>query len=163
MKKLSKKEWVAIAVAIVLVGYTMFGADIISLFQQNKMSGNQMAATESAAPNQVVVNDVVVGQGPEIKPGQTLTVDYVLSLSDGTVIQNSKDIGQPFKFVLGAGEVIPGFDQGVLGMKVGGVRTMIIPSSLAYGTNQVGPIPPNSTLIFTIDLLDATDTVPQAE
>jgi FKBP-type peptidyl-prolyl cis-trans isomerase len=165
MKKLSKGEWVAVAAAIVFVGYTLFGNNIMSLFQQNTMSENSLGAAASANPsnnnNGVITNDVTVGQGPEVKTGELVSVNYILSLSDGTVIQNSKDFGQPFKFTLGAGEVIPGWEMGFDGMRVGGVRTIVIPPELAYGNNQAGPIPPNSTLVFTIELLDATDVPPQ--
>lgn len=159
MKKLSKKEWVAVAVAVVFVGYTLFGGNIMSLFQKNLMSQNSASVVNSQPSNNngVIINDVVVGQGVEVKTGQSVSVHYILSLSDGTVIQNSKDFGQPFKFTLGAGQVIPGWEQGFVGMKIGGVRTIVIPPELAYGSQQAGPIPPNSTLIFTIELLDATD------
>lgn len=162
MKKLSKKEWVAVAVAVVFVGYTLFGGSIISLFQKNLMNQNSLPAAAATTSNSfnnngVIINDIVVGQGAEVRPGQSVSVHYILSLSDGAIIQNSKDIGQPFKFTLGAGEVIPGWELGFAGMKIGGVRTIVIPPELAYGPNQVGPIPPNSTLVFTIELLDATD------
>ena len=160
MKKLSKKEWVAVGVAVVFVGYTLFGGSITSLFQKNSMSENSTASVANSEPlnnNGVIINDVVVGQGVEVKSGQLVSVHYILSLSDGTVIQNSKDLGQPFKFTFGANEVIPGWEMGFAGMKVGGVRTIIIPPELAYGSNQAGPIPPNSTLVFTIELLDVTD------
>lgn len=160
MKKLSKKEWVAVAAAIVFVGYTLFGSNIMSLFQQNTMSENSLGAAASANPsnnnNGVITNDIVVGQGVEVKTGDLVSVNYILSLSDGTVVQNSKDFGQPFKFTLGAGEVIPGWEMGFAGMKVGGVRTIVIPPELAYGSSQNGPIPPNSTLVFTIELLDVS-------
>lgn len=159
MKKLSKKEWVAVAVAVVFVGYTLFGGNIISLFQKNLMNQNSASVANSQPINNngVIINDVVVGQGAEVKNGQSVSVHYILSLSDGTVVQNSKDFGQPFKFTLGAGQVIPGWEQGFVGMKIGGVRTIVIPPELAYGSQQAGPIPPNSTLIFTIELIDATD------
>jgi FKBP-type peptidyl-prolyl cis-trans isomerase len=164
MKKLSTKEWIAVGVAVVFVGYTLFGANIMSLFQNNLMGDNSQPATVgSQSSGGVVINDVVIGKGAMVKNGQVLTVNYVLSLSDGTVIQNSKDLGTPFKFTLGAGEVIPGWEQGFAGMKVGGVRTIVIPPELAYGANQAGPIPPNSTLVFTIELLDATNAAPQAQ
>ena len=166
MKKLSKKEWVAVAVAVIFVGYTLFGGNIIGLFTKNSMNNNSSAAVAASSPsnnNGLIINDVVVGKGPEIKNSQLLTVNYVLSLSDGTVIQNSKDLGAPFKFTLGAGEVIQGWDQGLVGMKVGGIRTLVIPPELAYGSKQVGPIPPNSTLTFTIELLDAADVAPQVQ
>jgi len=161
MKNLSKKEWIAVAVAVIFVGYTLFGNEIKSLFNLNSMSNeSQIASTTSSSANSlgVVVNDVVVGTGTEVKTGQTLSVNYVLSLSDGTVVQNSKDFNTPFSFVLGANQVIPGWEIGFTGMKVGGTRTMIIPPELAYGANAVGPIPANSTLIFTVELLSATDT-----
>ncbi|MEK7200755.1 MAG: FKBP-type peptidyl-prolyl cis-trans isomerase [Patescibacteria group bacterium] len=160
MRKLSKKEWVAVAVAVVFVGYTLFGGNIMSLFQKNLINQNSTASvanSQSINNNGVIINDVVVGQGAEVKNGQSVSVHYILSLSDGTVIQNSKDFGQPFKFTLGAGQVIPGWEQGFAGMKIGGVRTIVIPPELAYGSQQAGPIPPNSTLIFTIELIDATD------
>lgn len=164
MKNLSKKEWIAVSVGIIFVGYTLFGSDIINLFQKNTVNNNSLGAvTGSNLPNNgVTVKDVLVGQGAEVKQGQLVSVNYVLSLVDGTVIQNSKDFGKPFPFTLGAGEVIPGWEMGFVGMRVGGVRTITIPPELAYGPNQVGPIPANSTLVFTIELLDATNATPQA-
>jgi FKBP-type peptidyl-prolyl cis-trans isomerase len=163
MRKLSKGEWIAAAAAIVFVAYTLFGANIMSLFQQNSMSENSVATAETGTRSAggVIINDVTIGQGAEVKSGQLVSVNYILSLSDGTVIQNSKDFGQPFKFTLGAGQVIPGWEQGFAGMKIGGVRTIIIPPELAYGSQQQGPIPANSTLIFTIELLDTTSVTPQ--
>lgn len=169
MKKLSKKEWVAVAAAVGFVGYTLFGANVLGLFQNtnnNNMSDNSLAAA-AGSPSQnggVIINDLTVGTGPEVKQGDLVSVNYALSLSDGTVIQNSKDLGKgPFQFILGAGQVIPGWEEGFKGMKVGGVRTIVIPPELGYGPNQAGPIPPNSTLVFTIELLDATPapTAPQ--
>lgn len=159
MKTLSKKEWIAVAVAVIFVGYTLFGGSIMSLFQNNSMD-NQPAATAASSSfsnNGVVINDILVGQGAEVKSGQLVTVHYILSLSNGTVIQNSKDLGTPFQFILGAGDVIPGWELGFAGMKIGGIRTITIPPELAYGANQVGPIPANSTLIFTIELVGAQD------
>ncbi len=166
MQRLSKKEWVAVAVAGVFVAYTLFGGHIINLFQAtNTMSENSTAnvntndSVETAGG--VVITDVTVGTGVEAKAGNKVSVNYILSLSNGTVVQNSKDFGNPFEFTLGAGEVIPGWEQGFAGMKVGGVRTIIIPPDLAYGPNQVGPIPPNSTLVFTIELLDVIEVPAQ--
>ena len=163
MKKLSKKEWVATAIAVIFVGYTLFGGEITSLFQKNLMNEDSLAAAGSNPVNNngVIINDIVVGQGSEVKTGEILSVNYILSLSDGTAIQNSKDFGTPFQFTFGAGEVIPGWEQGFAGMKIGGVRTIIVPPELAYGANQAGPIPPNSTLIFTIELLEAKEAASQ--
>ncbi len=162
MKKLSKKEWIAVAIAVIFVSYTLFGGNITSLFQKNIMNNSASIFKADSKPvNGVIIKDIVVGKGVEVKKGQLLSVNYILSLSDGTVIQNSKDFGAPFKFTLGAGQVIPGWERGFVNMKVGGVRTIIIPPELAYGSKQAGPIPPNSTLIFTIELLNATETTPQ--
>jgi FKBP-type peptidyl-prolyl cis-trans isomerase len=158
MRKLSKKEWVAVAVGVALVAYTLFGSSIAGLFKLNKNSMNDDSSsvvTNTQNSGGVIIKDVIVGTGAEVKSGNMVSVNYILSLSDGKVLQNSKDFGQPFKFTLGAGQVIPGWEQGFAGMKVGGTRVITIPPELGYGAQQAGPIPPNSTLIFTIELLDA--------
>lgn len=158
MKNLSKEEWVAIVIAVVFVAYMLFGGNIISLFQKKSMKENSLA--EVVSPNHfnggVIINDLVVGQGAEVKNGQLASVNYILSLPDGKVIQNSKDFGKPFEFIVGAGQVIPGWEMGFAGMKVGGIRTITIPPELAYGSREVGPISPNSTLVFTIEVLDVS-------
>lgn len=163
MRKLSTKEWIAVAAAIIFVGYTLFGSNIMGLFTQNSMGNDESlaAAISTGSTGGVIIDDVTIGQGSAVKNGDLVSVHYVLSLSDGTVIQNSRDFGQPFKFTLGAGEVIPGWEQGFTGMKVGGVRTLIIPPELAYGANQAGPIPPNSTLVFTIEVVDSAAVTPE--
>ncbi|KKW46105.1 MAG: Peptidyl-prolyl cis-trans isomerase [Parcubacteria group bacterium GW2011_GWB1_56_8] len=98
--------------------------------------------------------DVVVGQGQEAKSGDTLAVHYAGTLADGTKFDSSYDHGEPIEFKLGAGDVIPGWDLGLLGVRVGGKRNLVIPPELAYGDRSAGPIPPNSTLYFTVELVD---------
>jgi len=94
------------------------------------------------------------GTGAEVKNGDTVSVHYVGTLENGTKFDSSIDRGEPFSFTLGAGEVIKGWDLGVLGMKVGEKRKLTIPPDLAYGPGGVpGAIPPNSTLIFEVELL----------
>ena len=98
--------------------------------------------------------DVVVGQGQEAKSGDTLAVHYAGTLADVTKFDSSYDHGEPIEFKLGAGDVIPGWDLGLLGVRVGGKRNLVIPPELAYGDRSAGPIPPNSTLYFTVELVD---------
>ena len=110
-----------------------------------------------AAPHKLIVKDLIVGTGATAKKGDQLTVNYVGKLfSNGKIFDASwKDTpGHGFAFALGAGQVIKGWDQGLVGMKVGGRRELIIPPSLAYGPNGQPPtIPKNATLVFVVDLL----------
>ncbi|KKR44383.1 MAG: Peptidyl-prolyl cis-trans isomerase [Microgenomates group bacterium GW2011_GWC1_41_20] len=100
------------------------------------------------------IEDIKVGTGDIAVPGKTVTVNYVGTLTDGTKFDSSYDRNQAFSFALGAGEVIPGWDQGVAGMKVGGKRKLVIPSDLAYGDSGIpGAIPGGATLIFEVELL----------
>lgn len=102
--------------------------------------------------------DVKVGTGAKAKPGELVRVHYTGWLEDGTKFDSSVDRNEPFEFPLGAGYVIQGWDRGVAGMKVGGVRRLFIPSQLAYGDRGAGSvIPPNATLIFEIQLLGVKD------
>lgn len=98
--------------------------------------------------------DIAVGSGEVARAGQTVTVHYTGWLTDGTKFDSSKDRDDPFQFNLGAGEVIRGWDEGVQGMQVGGVRKLTIPAALGYGSRGAGgDIPPNATLVFEVELL----------
>jgi FKBP-type peptidyl-prolyl cis-trans isomerase len=116
-------------------------------------------AALASQPDQLKIIDVKRGTGAVAKAGQQVTVHYTGWLYEngakGKKFDSSVDRGTPFSFVLGAGQVIPGWDQGVAGMKVGGKRTLIIPSELGYGAGGTpdGTIPPNATLIFDVELL----------
>ena len=100
------------------------------------------------------IEDIVVGAGPEATAGSHLAMHYTGTLSDGSVFDSSHDRGEPLHFTLGIGQVIRGWDQGVLGMKQGGQRRLTIPSSLAYGSRGVpGLIPPEATLTFNCELV----------
>ena len=106
-------------------------------------------------PSGLAYVDLVKGSGPMPAPGKTVTVHYTGWLADGTKFDSSKDRNQPFTFVIGTGQVIPGWDEGVMTMKVGGKRKLIIPPDLAYGAEGAGGvIPPNATLTFEVILLD---------
>lgn len=111
--------------------------------------------TETKPITQLMTKDEVVGTGTAAAAGDTITVNYVGALTNGTVFDASANHGTTgFTFTLGAGQVIKGWDQGIVGMKVGGKRTLAIPAALAYGSQAVeGVIPANSDLIFQVELL----------
>ncbi len=105
--------------------------------------------------NEVEIEDSVVGEGAEAVAGRQVVVHYTGWLTNGTKFDSSKDRNDPFKFPLGAGRVIRGWDDGVVGMKVGGTRKLTIPPQLGYGARGAGGvIPPNATLVFEVELLD---------
>ena len=107
-------------------------------------------------PTTLVVKDLKTGTGPAVKAGQTLTVNYVgVSCSTGAAFDASYPRKQPFSFPLGKGQVIQGWDKGLVGMKVGGRRELVIPAAMGYGATGSGSIKPNETLIFVVDLVSA--------
>ena len=116
----------------------------------------KVTVPEGAPPKQLEVEDLVPGSGAEAKSGDEVTVQYVgVNYKNGREFDSSWSRNEPFSFTLGRGEVIPGWDQGVEGMKVGGRRELIIPPELAYGEAGAPPaIGPNETLVFVIDLLE---------
>lgn len=107
------------------------------------------------APTELVLDDLTVGDGPEATPGARVLVHYVgVAWSDGKQFDASYDRGEPLGFVLGAGQVIQGWDQGIQGMKVGGRRRITIPPELGYGEyGAAGVIKPHETLVFVCDLV----------
>lgn len=113
-----------------------------------------MAVPAGPKPTALVQTDLIAGTGDTAIPGRTLTVNYLGAHYDGKTFDSSFDAGDhPLTFVLGGGDVIPGWDQGLIGMRVGGRRQIVIPPDLAYGPEGRGPIGPNETLIFVVDLL----------
>ena len=114
------------------------------------MSDDGMTTT----PSGLRYRDEEVGTGREAKRGDHVTVHYTGTLENGRKFDSSRDRNRPFEFDLGAGMVIRGWDEGVAGMKVGGRRRLVIPPGLGYGSRAVGPIPPDSTLVFEVELLD---------
>lgn len=145
--------YIVLAVAIIWGGVWYSGK--ISEETQNQAASAGVAAEQ--AQTQVMQNlkitDDVVGTGAVAETGDSVTVNYVGTLDNGTKFDSSYDRKQPFTFTLGVGQVIKGWDEGVLGMKVGGKRELVIPSELGYGAQAFGPIPASSTLHFTVELL----------
>jgi FKBP-type peptidyl-prolyl cis-trans isomerase len=111
------------------------------------------AAEGPTGPSSVQTEDLVVGTGAAAASGNTVTVNYIGRLQDGRVFDDSYVRGQPIAFRIGAGQVIPGFEQGIVGMRVGGKRRLTIPPELAYGSSGNGPIPPNATIVFEVELM----------
>jgi len=142
-----QKLTTAIAVTSALVVVTIFF-----------IIGNPFATSQTASVSQpmgnsrLIVQDERMGTGVAAKIGDIVTVQYVGRLEDGTTFDTTRG-KQPFTFQMGDARIIAGWNAGLQGMKVGGKRLIIIPAELAYGQQQVGPIPPNATLIFEVELL----------
>ncbi len=118
--------------------------------ETKKEKKSEYVTTESG----LKYRDIKIGAGQEVQKGQEVFVHYVGTLEDGTKFDSSRDRGKPFSFKLGAGNVIAGWDEGVQGMRVGGIRQLIVPPDLGYGSRSVGKIPANATLIFEVEVLE---------
>ncbi|MGV9292296.1 FKBP-type peptidyl-prolyl cis-trans isomerase [Streptomyces sp. NPDC003719] len=123
----------------------------------SELTKPEVEVPEGAAPAELTVRDLVVGDGAEVKPGTVVRVHYVgVTFETGEEFDSSWDRDQPFKFALGSGRVIKGWDRGLRGMKVGGRREIVVPPRLGYGNQSPSPlIPAGSTLVFVVDLLDS--------
>ena len=163
---------IAVALAVIVIGMVFVFSGLspfprTSMPPANSQSAAVDAGTQSTNPQttptmpieengQLQITDEVVGAGAEAVVGDTVTVNYVGTFTNGTVFDASashQETAQGFSFPLGGGRVIAGWDLGVTGMKVGGKRRLVVPPTLGYGPNDYGPIPGNSTLVFEIELL----------
>lgn len=122
----------------------------------SELTKPEVDVPEGDAPTELTIRDLVVGDGAEVKPGMVVRVHYVgVNFASGKEFDASWDRGEPYKFALGSGKVIKGWDRGVRGMRVGGRREITVPPRLGYGNQSPSPlIPPASTLLFVVDLLD---------
>ncbi len=136
-----------------MINITMTGA---MLFAFLTVIGCNEDKNEVKMKSGLIIVDNVIGEGLEAEKFDILTVNYTGKLEDGTVFDSSKNPGRdPFRFTVGAGQVIQGWEEGFIGMKIGGTRTLTIPSEMGYGARGAGDvIPPNATLIFEIELLE---------
>ena len=142
-----------------LIGIAALGIFIYFIFGFNQTAPSQtMQQTELTVPKteatDLKVEDTKVGEGEEVESGDTIVIHYKGTLTDGTKFDSSYDRGEPYETQIGVGQVIQGWDLGVVGMKIGGKRKLTIPPSLGYGEQGSGAIPPNSTLIFEVELID---------
>ena len=164
MKKLGKNEKTAVFVALSVILFFFAAASVVGFISSGRDSGTGDTASvgdltvDEKAPSSVNVNgmtitDTVVGTGEEAVAGKIITVHYTGTLTDGTKFDSSIDRGEPFRFILGAGQVIQGWEQGCAGRKVGGKRSRVIPANMAYGDRAIGAIPAGSTLLFDVELL----------
>lgn len=169
-----EKSKIAAIVALVVLGAVIYLSQRPAIQKAEKAEQAQKAAdakpaetpppsasAKSTSDNDIpktvdhlIKKDIKVGTGTEAKAGDTVTVNYKGTLTDGSQFDSSYDRNEPFTFQLGAGNVIKGWDEGVQGMKVGGKRQLIIPSDLGYGAQGHPPvIPGNATLVFEVELL----------
>jgi peptidylprolyl isomerase len=153
MKNLNKNQWIAVIVGMGILTYLLFSGSIMNLFNLSTLPTESSDA--GAQEGGVVIEDVVIGTGVTVESGDTLTVHYVGTLSNGRVFDSSLDRNTSYSFTLGVGSVIRGWDEGLLGMRVGGRRRLVITPEYAYGEQSVGTIPANAILLFEIELLDA--------
>lgn len=163
--------FVSVAIMAVALAFVRFGSD--SFNKVSSVTGEGQVATVVAVGSdeaelenkltesvnmegqleKLVVNDVSYGTGVAVKSGDTVTVHYKGTLTDGQVFDDSRVRGEPFSFTVGDGMVIKGWEEGLVGMQVGGERILVIPPTMAYGNREVGIIPANATLLFAIELL----------
>ncbi len=181
MRKLNMIEWIAVAAALVVVSIFVFPSWFGSVFFPSNASPETQNQATAAALNAsttppssptsntnanmqnistvpgLEVYDNQVGTGSTVVSGSQVTVNYTGTLPDGTIFDSNVNpqFGHvaPLPITVGVGQVIKGWDLGLIGMKVGGTRTLVISPDLGYGNVQKGPIPPNSTLTFTVQLL----------
>lgn len=160
---MSSKSFIKLVIFIVVVIVFLYAGRWYASRLDEQAAREELARQEEAVQDEervresFIIEDVVLGTGQEAKNNDTVAIHYRGELEDRTSFDNSYDRGQPFAFTLGKGEVIKGMDLGVLGMKVGGKRKIVIPPEWGYGVRGSGPIPPYATLVFTVELIEVNN------
>jgi FKBP-type peptidyl-prolyl cis-trans isomerase len=151
---MNKNFAIAVLIGIALLGvfvYFTFG------FYQGPTAAdpvNKPVKQTVQQATELKIEDTKEGTGQAVKSGDLIVIHYKGTLSDGTTFDSSYDRGEPFETTIGAGQVIEGWDKGIIGLKVGGKRKLTIPPTMGYGDKAAGSIPPNATLIFEVELLE---------
>lgn len=149
MNPIQTRIAIALALVVVVIVFVFPG---LSPFKKPIIIQPSPTIMLAESVTELQITDEIVGTGAVVATGDKVTVNYVGSFTDGAVFDSNKD-ATGFTFTLGTGQVINGWDQGIIGMKEGGKRKLIIPASLAYGAGGYGPIPPNAILVFEVELL----------
>ena len=136
------------------LGVIALGVFSYFIFGLNQNAKPATIPEEKTMQKDLKIEDIKEGTGEAVKSGDTILIHYKGTLTDGTKFDSSYDRGEPFETQIGVGRVIEGWDKGVVGMKVGGTRKLTIPPALGYGDQDMGVIPPNSTLIFEVELVE---------
>lgn len=148
-----KKIHISVIVLTVAVVAVVGSQLLVRAFRSRSYSPDVAKIMPDTSTNTLGIETLTSGEGETAEPGNRVSVHYTGWLVDGTKFDSSLDRGTPFTFTLGAGQVIQGWDQGVVGMRLGEKRRLTIPPTLGYGASGVGPIPGNSTLVFEVELL----------
>lgn len=160
MKKLTRTEGIAVFAGIGMLAYLFFSAPLMNFF---KTSTAESRNTNPMPTTGFTTRDITIGIGLVAEKGDRLTIHYVGTLPNGQVFDSSRDRNTPIVFIVGIGQVIRGWDEGVVGMRVGGKRVLTIAPDYGYGSEAVGPLPPNSTLVFEVELLQVEKPVNPAQ
>ncbi len=154
---MSKDKIITISLIIIFVlAFYFLTKKPSSMENQISNSAPNSQTMTTLPPSKVTelkIEDIKVGTGSAVKSGDTVSINYIGTLEDGTKFDSSYDRNQPFETQIGVGQVIEGWDKGVVGMQVGGKRKLTIPYQMAYGENAYGPIPAKATLIFEVELM----------
>jgi peptidylprolyl isomerase len=151
---MNKNFLIAILVGVAALGIFVFFTFGFYQGSTTPPAVNKTATNTAPQETELKIEDIKEGTGPAVKSGDNIVIHYKGTLTNGKTFDSSYDRGEPFQTTIGVGQVIEGWDKGVVGMKVGGKRKLTIPPSMGYGSQAAGEIPPNSTLIFEVELIE---------